>query len=299
MTRPGCGDSSGRLRLDHVVIRVDDLEAAVEDYRSLGFEVCPGGHHADWGSTNAIVPLADDTYLELIAFGGSSGGCRDDARPGSGRGDPRAERFRELERQGRPGIECRILSWAAADEGIVDLSLLPADTAEELNRLRRAGLSYDGPIPGSRRRPDGWEVRWEMGISDELELPFLCGDLTPRSLRVPVGPARQHGNGVRGISEVVIAANEGEACRQRYRLLLGTDAELDPGTEDTAEGWVAIAAFQCGEAVLRLATASRADSPLARHLERRGPGPFQIGLRAAAGRVLRLDDHLLHGAVIR
>jgi hypothetical protein len=33
-------------------------------------------------------------------------------------------------------------------------------------------------------------------------LPFWCGDVTPRSLRVPEGAHRQHANGVQGIALV-------------------------------------------------------------------------------------------------
>ena len=282
MTEVAGSRSSHSLHLDHVVARVDDLLAAVADYRRLGFEVFLGGEHADWGSCNAIVPLADGTYLELITFPGPPG---DGSRPG---------RFRELELQGRSRIECRILSWAAADEGTVDLALLPADTAAEVGRLRRAGLDYDGPLAGMRVRPDGQQVRWEMAVPDGLDLPFLCGDVTPRRLRVPGGPAREHGNGACGIAEAIIAVTDAEASRQRYRLLLGADCERDPGAGN-GEG---VAAFQCGQTVIRLAGPSRRDSALARHLERRGPGPFRIGLRFRPGAARHFDVALLHGAVM-
>ena len=59
---------AAHLTIDHVVIVVADLEAATVDFRSLGFTVTPGGVHPDWGSHNALIPLADGGYLELIAF---------------------------------------------------------------------------------------------------------------------------------------------------------------------------------------------------------------------------------------
>ena len=54
--------------IDHIVILVHDLEAAVRDYTALGFTVVPGGEHADGRSRNALIAFADGSYLELIAF---------------------------------------------------------------------------------------------------------------------------------------------------------------------------------------------------------------------------------------
>ena len=55
-------------RLDHLVILVRDLEGAIEDYGRLGFRVTPGGEHADGLTRNALVPLRDGAYLELVVF---------------------------------------------------------------------------------------------------------------------------------------------------------------------------------------------------------------------------------------
>src|SRR5215210_8497029 len=54
--------------LDHLVILVEELEEAVAGYEELGFWVTFGGEHADGLTHNALVPFADGTYLELVAF---------------------------------------------------------------------------------------------------------------------------------------------------------------------------------------------------------------------------------------
>jgi hypothetical protein len=59
--------------LDHVVILVPDLEAAIKTYSTqLGFRVIPGGKHAGFPGQrtwNALIAFeADGTYIELIAF---------------------------------------------------------------------------------------------------------------------------------------------------------------------------------------------------------------------------------------
>ena len=54
--------------MDHLVILVGELEDAIASYEELGFRVTPGGEHADGLTRNALVPFADGTYLELVAF---------------------------------------------------------------------------------------------------------------------------------------------------------------------------------------------------------------------------------------
>ena len=56
------------VRFDHAVIFVADLRAAVRDYARVGFRVVPGGAHEGDPTQNALVPLGDGSYLELIAF---------------------------------------------------------------------------------------------------------------------------------------------------------------------------------------------------------------------------------------
>src|SRR5437870_12524167 len=172
-------------RLDHAVIRVYDLAAATADYTVLGFHAVPGGEHPGLGSRNALIAFEDDTYLELIAYGSGP----------PERIVPRAVRFREL--AGRPPVERHWLPWQSSPEGLVDIALLPSNIDEALAAVRACGQRWEGPIPGSRLRPDGQRVAWQLGLPEHLDLPFFCADVSPRLLRVPDGEARNHPNGVR------------------------------------------------------------------------------------------------------
>jgi catechol 2,3-dioxygenase-like lactoylglutathione lyase family enzyme len=187
------------FRLDHVVIRVRDLEQACADYRELGFTVTPGGEHPTLGSRNALIPFQDDTYLELIAF------------------KPRSA----TENVPESAVTRRWRRWEECDEGLVDFALVPSSAEEAIREARERGLAIDGPFPGSRRRPDGQEVAWQLGIPEAFEAPFLCADVTPRELRVPGGEARRHANGVIGIRAVGTKALDFDATIERYRALLG------------------------------------------------------------------------------
>jgi catechol 2,3-dioxygenase-like lactoylglutathione lyase family enzyme len=54
--------------LDHCVLPVADLDTARARYEALGFTVAPQGTHP-FGTVNACVYFADDTFLEPLAIG--------------------------------------------------------------------------------------------------------------------------------------------------------------------------------------------------------------------------------------
>ena len=53
--------------IDHIVIVTRDLDAAVANYRAVGFTVVSGGRHSV-ATHNALIALEDGAYVELIAF---------------------------------------------------------------------------------------------------------------------------------------------------------------------------------------------------------------------------------------
>ena len=180
------------LALDHIVIAVADLDRAMADYRALGFQVLPGGQHPGRTSHNALVVFADGAYLELIAWRAPA---------------PEERWYRTLSAHG---------------EGLVDYALLPADTTQALAEAQARGLhTLTGPLDGGRLRPDGAQLRWQTARHATPDVPFLCGDLTPRALRVPEGSVRQHPNGALGVAEVTVAVHNLDATLARYRALLG------------------------------------------------------------------------------
>jgi catechol 2,3-dioxygenase-like lactoylglutathione lyase family enzyme len=188
------------LTLDHIVILVADLERAITDYTALGFTVQRGGTHADGNTHNALVGFADGSYLELIAFL-------------------------------QPAPRHRWAKFAAAGrQGFVDYALLPHDVGAVIAAARERGLHYGGPQDGGRVRPDGARLQWQIGTPPSPDLPFLCGDITPRALRVREGDVRVHANGVTGVAAIAVAVADQQASAARYRALLGTAEPLGLGT---------------------------------------------------------------------
>ncbi len=174
--------------LDHVVVLVDDLDQAVADYTALGFTVFPGGVHTGEVSHNALICFADGTYLELFRFMRTVEGHQWWHHQGHG-------------------------------PGLIDVALLPRDIDADVAAARSRGLTIDGPDDGGRLRPDGVRLAWKAASPTAVDLPFLCADVTPRSLRVPAAPV--HANGATSIAEVGIAVHDPTASAARYAALLG------------------------------------------------------------------------------
>ncbi len=269
------------LRLDHIVIAVGDLAQTMADYRALGFTVLTGGEHAGRTSHNALVVFADGAYLELIAW----------------RAPAENERWYRVH--------------AAHGDGLVDFALLPQNTASMLAQAQARGLaSLTGPLDGQRLRPDGVQLLWQTARHATPDLPFLCGDITPRALRVPEGDVRTHANGALGVDRVVVAVHDLEASFARYQALLGDEAPNAGATRLVAEtGLREVEVPLAGTTIMLTAPASAEPVPneppvaqaLRRRLAARGEGPCVIELRASAAGQARvpLNTEKLHGVAMQ
>lgn len=187
------------FELDHLVIAVTDLPQAVTDYRELGFNVVAGGRHQHAPTQNALIYFADGTYLELIEWTAPV---------------PGEKWYERLTQQG---------------EGLVDFAFVPSQIADAITQAAARGVTYRGPIDGSRIKPTGEHVRWQLGWPVSYALPFLCGDVTPRSLRVPEGDVRQHPNQASGIASIAIAVEHLQEAVHTWRAFLGPDSDAEWG----------------------------------------------------------------------
>lgn len=243
-----------KFRLDHVVFAVADLARAAGQWRDRGFTVVTGGRHPGRTSHNALVAFADGAYVELIAW----------SAPG-----PAERWYNEHARHG---------------DGLMDFALIPDDVPLAVEEAGARGLALDGPRDGGRARPDGLEVKWRTARQATFDLPFLCGDVTPRELRVPDGPARSHRNGATGIATLTVAVRDLDASLARYAALLG----LAPGgasrdgmrIEARAAGSrTASVILDAASIVLSQEERARGEGP--RALSLRGIQDFGTGRRAA------------------
>src|SRR5581483_5200837 len=248
--------------LDHIVIAVRDLERAIDDYKNLGFAVVPGGRHPV-GTYNGLIAFADGSYIELISF-----------YP-----DNPEHRW-----------------WAALQkhEGFVDFCFRTDDLAGDTAKLRRAGVKIEDPVPWSRTRPDGYQLKWLLSLAVAPHrgvAPFLIQDVTPREERVP--REVDHPNGAAGIDAVLVAVDDLPAVARWYEAALHTAGEKIVREEFKANG----VAFPIGPHRLELLAPSENSGALAEWLHSNGPSPFAATLRGKK-ELPAMDLQSTHGAAL-
>jgi len=249
------------LGIDHIVIVLRDLDAAIRSYAGLGFTVVPGGRHPV-GTHNALISFADGSYIELIAFY--------EANP--------EHRW-----------------WAPLQQGggLVDVCMQTDDLNADTAAFRRAGVMIDDPKPLTRTRPDGYQLRWVLSIPREGHrgvAPFLIQDETPREERVP--RETNHRNQVTGIDSLTIAVADVATVRNWYaQTLRQPGQEIRRGALDAAG-----VRFTIGPHRLDFVAPIGARSPLREWLRVRGPSPYAAALKTTSGRLGPLDETKVLGA---
>jgi hypothetical protein len=247
--------------IDHLVIVVKDLDLAARHYEQLGFTVIPGGKHPV-GSHNVLIAFRDGSYLELIAF------------------------YREA-------TDHRWWEPLTKGERLVDFCCVTDDLQGDTAKLRAAGVAINDPVPWSRTRPDGYELKWLLSLAigrDRGVAPFLIQDLTPRNERVP--QKFDHQNGATGIGTVIVAVAELSTAGSWYRTILGSAGEEFEHSVLRGRGLRLQIGRHCVEYVMPTAT----ESPLAKWVRTYGPSPYGATLRSTASRTGVLDQALTHGA---
>ncbi|MET1537310.1 VOC family protein, partial [Burkholderia sola] len=130
---------------------------------------------------------------------------------------------------------------------------------------------------GGRVRPDGAQLLWQTARHATPDLPFLCGDITPRALRVPEGNVREHPNGALGVASLTVAVHDLDASLGRYKALLG------PGLQETADSEGVRLALPGFDLLLQGVQAQTDSDALRQRLATRGEGPCAFTLRQRPG----------------
>ena len=243
------------MGIDHLVIVVPELDAAAVTYADLGFTVVPGGRHPV-GTHNALIALQDGSYIELIAF------CE---------ANPEHRWWVPLHQGG----------------GLVDFCMQTDDLMRDTLAFRRAGVAIDDPTPLTRRRPDGYLLRWVLSIprgAHRAVAPFLIQDETPRAERIPRETAHQ--NLATGIGTLTVAVAEVGAVRAWYARVLGVPGQ-DIRRDDLQAAGVR---FPVGPHRLDFLAPTGPGGPIAAWLRARGASPYGATLRTAGGPTGALDE---------
>jgi hypothetical protein len=139
--------------LDHLLLGCSDLDQGITFVEThTGVRPAMGGVHPGRGTRNALLGLGKGLYLEVIA--------PDPAQTGTP--TTRAELPAMLKRLTVPTL----VDWA--------VHTLNIEASAE--RLRKFGVAFHGPTPGSRARPDGKMLHWQtLNLDNDHDglLPFL------------------------------------------------------------------------------------------------------------------------------
>ena len=191
--------------LDHIIIAVEDLSIAIENYtKLLGFPPTWRGEHPGQGTENALFPL-DNLYVELLASNGE------------GPGSDMIKGFLELNGEGLSGI-----------------ALGTSDIQAAKNKLDGMEIDVGNLIEGEGKDEDSREIRtWK-----NLFLPFsLTRGVFTFLIQHEEGSLPTHkekvDSQVNKLDHVVINTNDPEGLISLYRDTYGIRLALD----QTVEKW--------------------------------------------------------------
>src|SRR5262245_52139626 len=189
--------------VDHVVIRVRDLDAAAADYeRLLGRSASWRGVHPSAGTSNALFRL-ENVYVELLAP--------------TGEGDLARALLAQLEREG---------------EGMAALALATDDVSACVARLRAAGVGASEPADGEGRETTSGSVRrWRNSFlppaATRGPLVFAIEHLSPADALPRATPISAAEASLHALDHVVVASDDLEAAHRLYADVLGLRLALD------------------------------------------------------------------------
>lgn len=197
--------------LDHVIILVRDLEAALERMRRLGFHPTPRAlHSATMGTANSTLVFGDGTYVELMTVLAETPLNRSLATI-------------QYQREGLIGIAMKT-DDARAAAAAFEVAHVSAGAAADFSRPVE--------LPGGVR-----EAAFTIARLDPEKTPgawmFVCQHHTPDV--VWRGDCLDHPNGAAGLAEVVGVATDLGALERAYRPIFGDDRLRRSGKDLTLD----------------------------------------------------------------
>jgi hypothetical protein len=190
--------------LDHLLLGVPDLDMGIDWVREkTHVSAIKGGNHPGVGTRNALLSMGNRQYIEIISI------------------DPKqtaTSRTAELIR----GLRApQLITWAAATTNILSL----------LHLVKEADYAFEGPLDGSRMKPDGAILRWKT-----LRALTDCGDAIPFFIEWDAGTEHPSADSPSGCRLVSFEIRHPEVGRVRETLRkLGIIATVHPGEKPQLE----------------------------------------------------------------
>jgi len=145
--------------LDHLVYGVPDLEEGIDHLEKLlGVRAVFGGQHKGIGTHNALLALSKNSYLEIIAP------------------DPLQQPYRHEDRH-RFGKSMWFGMHNLSQPKLLTFAIKSNRIAEQLKQARQLGFPLGDVQNGSRDKPDGTRLSWQLTNPSQLIeggiVPFL------------------------------------------------------------------------------------------------------------------------------
>ena len=146
---------------DHLVLAVPSLKDGIRNIAGLlGITPAVGGKHPQWRTQNAIVSLGPRVYLEVMG-------------PDDQPADPTKPRPFGMDQLASP----KLVTWAVRSD----------DLQQTVLTARSAGINLGEVLSGSRKRPDGVLLQWQMtDLTKDREngvVPFFISWARRRRIR--------------------------------------------------------------------------------------------------------------------
>jgi catechol 2,3-dioxygenase-like lactoylglutathione lyase family enzyme len=201
--------------IDHVVVMVEDLDAAADNWRRLGFTVSPRGKHsAKLGSGNYTIMFGDD-YIELLGILTAT----------------------EHNAPSRAFL-------AERGDGIERIAFTTTDAAAGVKELHDLGMEAIGPVefgrpidlPGGGKGEARFSIfEWPHGEAPANVRIFACQHHTRGS--VWIQELQRHANAARGLQQLIVTSPQPEGDARHMLRLINTEQYLEPnGSIEVSSG---------------------------------------------------------------
>lgn len=205
-------------QIDHIVLAVQDLDAAAETFRAAGFTVTPKAEHP-WGTANRRVQFRGRNFIEILTVDRAELLFEHDLDS-----DPRQFSFGAFTRD-----------YLAQGEGMSMFVIAGTDAQGDVDRFRHDGLSTYAPFDFERASelPDGSVIRlgFSLAFATADDCPrasfFTCVNRNPDVFWKPEFEA--HANGADGITEAVLVAKDPSQLAAFTASFTNADAQTVDG----------------------------------------------------------------------
>lgn len=199
------------LALDHIVIAALDADTTRKQFTlDTGYHTYQGGKHENWGTYNYLSSFENQCYIEWLSV-------FDDSKAGQSE---------------NPLISHVASQLNNKQEGIAQIAFRTTKIDTWLYYYREMGIPFQGPFKGSRRKPDGPLIAWQMVFPlapSGKSMPFLI----EWHDRVPPQPADRSLINQRNIQKIEWGVENPESLKKLWSKLY----QLPLPSEQTPFTW--------------------------------------------------------------